>query len=279
MNTHSPLFRSLAGAQLVRKRYDAVLTAWPVRAEHRVVGTAFGDTFVSLSGDPAAPPLVLLHGSGSSTAEWGESIETLARHFRTVAVDLIGEPGRSAPTRADLDAGEMAQWLGEVMDSLDLAAAEVAAISLGAWVAVDFASRHPERVRRLVLQSPAGIGRAKYGWLPKAIVAQMLGGRAVRRSAARVAGLDLQEHSAILDGVALIFTHYKPRPGVPHLSDDILRRVASPTLVLVGEADAMYDAAQTAERSSRLIENSTVHTVPRPSVRPAMPCSARLSRS
>ena len=158
----------------------------------------------------------------------------------------------------------MAQWVGEVLDALSLTAVHAVGTSLGAWVAADFASRHPDRIQRLVLQSPAGIGRTKFGWLPKAIVAQVVGGRAVRRSAAQVAGLDLHEHSAILDDVALTFTHFKPRSGVPQFSDDTLSRVTAPTLVLVGEADAMFDAAQTAERATRLIPNSTVHTVTRP---------------
>jgi pimeloyl-ACP methyl ester carboxylesterase len=249
---------------LIRQRYDVVLASWPVAAEQRMVETSFGDTFVSISGDAAAGPLVLLHGSGSSTAEWGGDIEILAANFRTFAVDLVGEPGRSAPTRADLGAGEMAQWLGEVMDGLSLATAHVAGISLGSWVAVDFAARRPERVQRLVLRSPAGIGRVKYGWLPKAIIAQVVGGRAVRRSVAQVSGLDPLEHGAILDDVTLTFTHYKPRPGVPRVSDETLGRITAPTLVIVGEADAMYGASESVERASRLIPNSTVVALPAP---------------
>jgi pimeloyl-ACP methyl ester carboxylesterase len=50
-------------------------------------------------GQPDAPPLVLLHGAGFNSISWMGDVATWAQRFRVFAVDIIGHPGLSAPTR------------------------------------------------------------------------------------------------------------------------------------------------------------------------------------
>jgi hypothetical protein len=52
----------------VRNWYRELLTKWPVPNEQLTVPTSQGDTFVIASGAPDAPPLILLHGTGSNSA-------------------------------------------------------------------------------------------------------------------------------------------------------------------------------------------------------------------
>jgi pimeloyl-ACP methyl ester carboxylesterase len=98
----SEIYRSDAGARLLREHYLKALEHWPVDNEQLHVPTCEGETFVIASGPATAPPLVLLHGSGSNSAQWISRIFDLATHFRVYAIDMIGEPGFSAPSRPPL---------------------------------------------------------------------------------------------------------------------------------------------------------------------------------
>ncbi|MEZ4517467.1 MAG: hypothetical protein R3C44_11760 [Chloroflexota bacterium] len=63
------------------------------------------------------------------------------------AVDLIGEPGMSAPTRPPWDGPAFAEWLADT-DGLGLEHAMLLGISQGGWTALKFAVTYPERVDR-----------------------------------------------------------------------------------------------------------------------------------
>jgi 2-succinyl-6-hydroxy-2,4-cyclohexadiene-1-carboxylate synthase len=104
--------------------------------------------------DGSGPPLLLLHGFTGSVRSWDEVRPGLARVARIVAVDLIGH-GRSAkpadPRRYSFE------WsvrdLTALLDALDLGAAHVLGYSMGGRLALWLATRRPQRVRGLILES------------------------------------------------------------------------------------------------------------------------------
>jgi 2-succinyl-6-hydroxy-2,4-cyclohexadiene-1-carboxylate synthase len=96
----------------------------------------------------AGPPLVALHGFTGSAAVWRAL--TFPRR-RIVAVDLPGHGASPPPSEEGLP--ETADALVAVLDRLDVRAADWLGYSLGGRVALHVAVRHPERVRRLVLES------------------------------------------------------------------------------------------------------------------------------
>ncbi|MFH9864996.1 alpha/beta fold hydrolase [Streptomyces lydicus] len=259
----SAIYKSEAGARELQRRYREALDAWPVPAEHLRIPTREGETFVVVSGPEDAPPVVLLHGAGANTTMWQDDITTWARHFRTYAVDLVGEPGLSAPSRPPLASDAPARWLDDVLDALGIARAAFVGTSLGGWLALDYATRRPERVDRLALLCPGGVGRQKMGWLFRALLLRPLGAWGVRRSAGTVAGLDRPEHRAVLDQLVLTFVQFKPRTErLPVFPDDVLRRLAMPVQVTVGGRDALFDSADTARRLARCVPHATVHVLP-----------------
>ncbi|MFF7700825.1 alpha/beta fold hydrolase [Streptomyces lydicus] len=259
----SAIYKSEAGARELQRRYREVLDAWPVPAEHLRVPTHEGETFVVVSGPEDAPPVVLLHGAGANTTMWQDDITTWSRHFRTYALDLVGEPGLSAPSRPPLASDAPARWLDDVLDGLGIARAAFVGTSLGGWLALDYATRRPERVDRLALLCPGGVGRQKRGWLFRALLLRPLGAWGVRRSAGAVAGLDRPEHRAVLDQLVLTFAQFKPRTErLPVFPDDVLRRLAMPVQVTVGGRDALFDSADTARRLARCVPHATVHVLP-----------------
>jgi pimeloyl-ACP methyl ester carboxylesterase len=260
MNT---IYKSEAGAREIQRRYQDMLATWPVPAEHIRVPTREGETFVVVSGPLDAPPLLLLHGSGANATMWGADIASWAGHFRTHAIDLIGEPGLSAPSRPPLASDAYALWLDDVLQGLGITTTSIVGASLGGWMALDYAARRPERVTHLALLCPAGIGRQKFGWIFKSLLLRPFGRWGLRRSARTVAGLEAPEDGPVLDYLVLTFTQFKPRTDrLPVFPNEVLRRLSMPTLVIVGGRDVMFDSEGTARRVRQCLPHATVNLLP-----------------
>ncbi len=257
------IYKSEAGGERILARYRESLRAWPVAAEQLRVPTREGETFVVASGRADAPPLVLLHGSSANASAWLGDIASWARDFRVYAVDMVGEPGLSAPSRPRLDSEEVALWLDDVLDGLGLARTAMVGMSLGGWVALDYAVRRPGRVERLALLCPGGIGPQRFGFLWKLLPLRLFGRRGLRRSAAVVTGLRAQRFAPVLDTVVLIAENFRPRTErLPVFTDEQLRGLTIPMLVVVGGRDVMFDSAATARRVRECVAHATVRLLP-----------------
>lgn len=94
------------------------------------------------------PPLVLLHAFPFHSGMWRDVPFT---GVRTIAVDQRGF-GESAdvPLSAP-DLAVVADDVADVLDDLGLATANLCGVSMGGYVAMAFARRHPGRVAGLVL--------------------------------------------------------------------------------------------------------------------------------
>ncbi len=253
------VYRTAEGGRAVRERYRALLEGWPVEAERLRLPTRAGETFVVASGPVDAPPVLALHGSGGNSATWMADIAAWAPHLRVYAVDVIGEPGLSAPVRPELGSPEHVGWLDDVFDGLGLDAAAVLGMSLGGWLAVDYASRRPERVTRVALIAPAGIGRRTSGWVVRALPYFALGEWGRRRIVRIVTGADL---GAAQDSIAATFRHFRPRTEIPVFDDEVLRRLTMPVLAVVGDRDVMVDSGETVRRLGAVVPHADVRVVP-----------------
>jgi pimeloyl-ACP methyl ester carboxylesterase len=98
--------------------------------------------------------LVLLHGIGSSSASWLFQLEAL-KDFRAIAWDAPGYGDSLSLDKPEPAAGDYAQALRTFIDSLLLKDVVLVANSLGALMAGAYARLAPERVRAMVLISPA----------------------------------------------------------------------------------------------------------------------------
>jgi len=101
-------------------------------------------------GRPGAPTAVAVHGLTANHTCWYPMADVVAPGHRLVAYDLRGRGDSDKPAQGyDLDAH--ARDLLGVLDHLGVARAAVLGHSLGAHIAVWFATTFPERVDRLVL--------------------------------------------------------------------------------------------------------------------------------
>jgi 2-hydroxy-6-oxonona-2,4-dienedioate hydrolase len=103
----------------------------------------------------AGEPLILMHGTGGHLEAYARNLRALSQRFRVIAYDYPGH-GWTTTAERDLEIDDYAAHLIGVMDALGIGSAHLSGESLGGWVAVMFAARHPERVARLVLNTPGG---------------------------------------------------------------------------------------------------------------------------
>src|SRR5258706_15654187 len=97
------IYKSKEGERAVKERYRTCLKYWPAPNRQFSVPTRQGETFVVECGDESAPPLLLLHGSGGNAVMWMDDVAAWTKHFHVYAIDMIGEPGLSAPSRPPLE--------------------------------------------------------------------------------------------------------------------------------------------------------------------------------
>ncbi|MET9712933.1 alpha/beta fold hydrolase [Nocardiopsis alba] len=257
------IYRTEEAGRRALERYRRELAHWPVPADHLKVATREGETFVLASGPPGAPALVLLHGAGANAAAWREDVAAWSEHFRVYAVDLIGEPGLSAPARPDPTTEATALWLDDVLDGLGLERILLVGTSLGGWTALDHAIRRPGRVEALGLLCPAGIGRERRWSLAGAALSTLFGERGRRRAVRTMTGLDRPEDRAMLEAVFENFSDFRPRTArLPLFSDADLRSLAMPVQVIVGERDRMFDSARTLRRVHAHVPHARTLSLP-----------------
>lgn len=102
-------------------------------------------------------PLVFVPGLQGRWEFARITVEALARHYRVITASLCDEPS----ARAAIDGGGMDRYgnhIAALMDRAGVHRAAVCGLSFGGLVALNLASRFPERVNSLVLASTPGPG-------------------------------------------------------------------------------------------------------------------------
>jgi pimeloyl-ACP methyl ester carboxylesterase len=139
--------------------YDEKMTEWPVPYEDIFVETEYGKVHVIASGPADAPPMLLLHASSVAGWSWKHNVEGLSKEYRTYAIDLIGDAGKSEFT--DLkhtmkNGKDQADLYKEIADKLGADKAYVVGASEGGFIGTNYAIHYPERVKKIVLAGPMG---------------------------------------------------------------------------------------------------------------------------
>lgn len=98
-------------------------------------------------------PLVLLHGSYMTIPlNWSHIIPLLVEDRKVIAVEMQGH-GRTKDTAREFSYENLADDISALLKHLKLDEADVLGYSMGGGVAFQFAVRHPEQLRRLVVLS------------------------------------------------------------------------------------------------------------------------------
>lgn len=261
------IYKTATGKSLVEARYREFLKRWPVANNQVRVPTRQGETYVIVSGAEAAPALVLLHGGSANSAMWMGDIAFFAQFFRVYCVDMIGEPGLSAAVRPALGSNAHALWLDDILNHFSVTQAALMGVSLGGWLALDYAIRRPGRVQRVVAVCPGGVGRQKIGIVFETLFLSLFGQRGKRKLMERILGRAPADPppgvKAFLDFMALIQQQFRPRMvKMPVFSDGALQGLKMPLLAIVGGRDVLLDSAETKKRLERLTPKAQVVYLP-----------------
>jgi 2-hydroxy-6-oxonona-2,4-dienedioate hydrolase/4,5:9,10-diseco-3-hydroxy-5,9,17-trioxoandrosta-1(10),2-diene-4-oate hydrolase len=123
-----------------------------------------GDRQIFFAETGTGPAIVLLHGGGpgaSGVTNYSRNIDALAQHFRVIVPDMPGY-GRSTKRIDKLDPfGSLAEAIGGLLDTLQIATAHLVGNSYGGAAALRLALEHPQRVGKMVLMGPGGIGTTR----------------------------------------------------------------------------------------------------------------------
>jgi pimeloyl-ACP methyl ester carboxylesterase len=260
------IYKSAAGQAAVQERYGQFLRHWPVPNRQFEVATREGATFVVASGPETGPPVVLLHGSGFNSVTWMGDVAAWSQSFRVFAVDVIGHAGRSAPSRPPYDSDRYASWLDDVLAALGVETAAFVGLSLGGWLAIDFATRQPSRATTLVLLAPGGIGRellSTFELVVGVLPLLLLGERGRRKALAKLLGPtgvpDTLAARAVAEFMVLIAKHFRQNLAkVTRFSDAALARLTMPVLAIVGDRDPLLDSFETQRRLEQHAANAEV---------------------
>ena len=112
------------------------------------------------AGDPAHPPLVLLHGTAGSLENFAANIAAHARHFNCIAFDMIGS-GMTDKPDFDYETDHYVKHAVDFLNAMGIEKASVIGLSLGARVASRLAIDYPDKVEKLILLSATAYFPAK----------------------------------------------------------------------------------------------------------------------
>ncbi|WP_425295495.1 alpha/beta fold hydrolase [Nocardia abscessus] len=123
-----------------------------------------GDREIFFSETGAGPAVVLLHGGGPGAgglSNYARNVEPLARRFRVIVPDMPGY-GRSTKRIDQSDPfGDLAAAVGGLLDALDIGSAHLIGNSYGGAAALRLAMDRPEKVGKLILMGPGGVGTTR----------------------------------------------------------------------------------------------------------------------
>jgi 3-oxoadipate enol-lactonase len=217
------------------------------------------------SGDP----LLLVMGLAADSTAWMFQLPEFSHRYRTIVFDNRGV-GRTSKPSGPYTIHQMADDAAGLLDALDVARAHVVGVSMGGMIAQELALRHPTRVRGLVLACTFPEPDADSERQRQFSVRQ-LGGRITAKG-------ETQIDVAALNPL-MFFQHLLPRvfnqsfidselprllqifggalqygfsmeailgqveAVMGHKATDRLHQIASPTLVLTGDADLLVSPA------------------------------------
>jgi pimeloyl-ACP methyl ester carboxylesterase len=142
-------------ADFVRMTRGAIAAAGFARRE--VGGTVYWVSESAVGSRQSA--VVLVHGANDQAGTWCTVAPTLAQKHRVFMLDLPGH-GESAPKEGPIPISLIVERLEAVIDdAVGNDPVTLVGNSLGGWISMLYALKHPTRVERLVLEASGGLAR------------------------------------------------------------------------------------------------------------------------
>jgi pimeloyl-ACP methyl ester carboxylesterase len=264
MKEHRGVWSSARAEAVFRRIEDEV---WAERFPDGVDGvdvdTSYGPTR-AYRWPGTGRPVVLLHGIGGTSLMWASQVGGFGGH-PVVAIDTMGDVGRSRHDRPFTGPEDVAEWLHEVLRALGINGAQLVGASYGGWLALNQALRRSDDVDSLLLVEPAGLAPAHLAgflrWGASVLLASLLP-RPLRARAARRLRMPLLVDARAMRLLRRGQRSHRFRPEPAPLADDELSRITVPVTLLVAEHSELHDATEVVERAQRHLPDVQVRIVP-----------------
>ncbi|MBI5226085.1 alpha/beta hydrolase [Candidatus Micrarchaeota archaeon] len=213
----------------------------------------------------AGTTVILIHGAGEGAVTWYPVWSRFSKERQVLAPDVIGY-GESDKPHAAYDGSYFSDWLLAFLDARGLRQVDLVGSSQGGAIALQFASRHPERVRKLVLVDPAGFGKVPPGILAEMAVLNTAPNLFLAQHSLSylVANASSVSHAWVAYGLEVLRmpggknVFWDGRGNITEpMSSAELERIRMPTLILWGQNDSFFPVSQ-AYMVQRTLPNATV---------------------
>ncbi|HYV20407.1 MAG TPA: alpha/beta hydrolase [Verrucomicrobiae bacterium] len=245
--------------------------------KHQVTGGGGVKLHVVETGEPAAQPIVFIHGFSQSGGAWARQLESdLAKDHRLVALDLRGHGASEKPRDAYGDTKAWADDIRAVIQALGLKRPVLSGWSYGPLVALDYV-RHYGDDDLGGLQFVGGISKigsdAAMAVISPEFLALVPGFFSENAAENRVAleslirlciprGLSADEAGRLLDASASVPSYVRQGLFARAIDNDgLLKRLRVPVLLTHGTADTVIKPSIVDDHKA-LIAKAVVDLVP-----------------
>jgi pimeloyl-ACP methyl ester carboxylesterase len=229
-------------------------------------------TRVIASGPEDAEPVILLHAYFATATSWYRTAGALSERYRTYAVDILGDVGRSRPFKPMASLDDFALWFSELADGLGASRAHLVGNSVGGFIASHIAMKLKERVGSLILIAPAATIHSMPAFYTRMFVPKMvyvmapwIPGR--ERSMNRAvdwmnAGLPCDGAWDALFRLALIHGTGANRVFPRLYTAEEFSQIEAPTLLILGDHEKIYSPHAAFEAAIRLMPRIATDLIP-----------------
>jgi len=254
------VFSSKKEKTLYIESYDETLKLWKVPFEEVDVLTTYGTAHIIVSGPENGEPLILFHGTDSSSTMWFPNITEFSKNYRVYGIDFPLEAGKSLSNRIKLSNKDTAKFYAEIFEHFQMKNINLVGISRGGWMATYLALQPDNEIKKIVLLSPAQtFGGIQNIW--KVLSALNLKAfpspKSLNKFFSSFSYYPDNIDNVFKEQLYLAYKYGNSKPRILNMtpfSDKELRSLRIPVLVLIGDHD-IVNSEKIFEKAHKLIPN------------------------
>jgi len=264
MSGYLSVFRNDFGKNKVLTEYQSIIESIGIEYEERYLNTRLGKTHAIISGKFEKPPIVLIHAFYATAASWYKNLKLLSQNFRVYTVDMIGDPNKSEPVKPIRDLDDFLDWFNDLMCELKLESADFIGNSVGAFHVANFALHSPEKVNRMILIGPAATFRQIMPFYLNTFPGGMTGWPFLVKHAVRWVenGIPFEPGFHKLFYLTLRYGKSANQVFPRVFTDEELQRISTPTLLIYGDKEVIYNTDKAIVRAKKYLSNVKVIIIP-----------------
>ena len=243
--------------------YNNSLKLWDIPYVEENIKTQFGTAHVIIAGPKDGKEIVLLHGMDASSTMWYPNVKALAKTHRIYTIDFLMEPGKSTLTAKALTSDEIVIWYNDIFNYYHLKDFYIVAASRGGWLATLLASQQYNSIQKIVLLSPAQTFEYvdKIGKTSNAFFLKLFPSEKKFNKTLSVFSTHPEKINPVYKRQFYLANKYAKSNmsmfQMQPFSDDELKKITIPVLVLIGEHDVINSEKSLERAKSILVESKT----------------------